>query len=253
VITKEGKGYFRNMKNPLLIIALIFLSTAANAQLWKLRRVELSGGIGTTQFFGDIGGYPNNKNILGLRDFTFRQTRFNLNANVRYRVTRDISVRFSIAGGLFHSTDERGSNIRRGFRENTLFFEPTLSGEYYFIKNKEENSFIFLSGNNTFLKSVIKSLDFYAFAGAGGLMYRVEPNSVLTPLTSATKGFTGVVPLGIGASIIYSANLNFGIEFGGRFTFSDNIDGFTSSKSNANDVYHLLNFTITYKIKKPQK
>jgi hypothetical protein len=237
------------MKNLLFILTLVFLSPAADAQLWKLRRIEVSGGIGTTQFFGDIGGYSNTKNILGLKDFTFLHTRFNVNANVRYRITSDMSVRVNFAGGLFHSTDEKGSNIRRGFKENTLFFEPSVIGEYYFIKNKAENNFTFLKGKNTLFKSVIKSLDFYAFAGAGGLLYNVKPNAVLSPLASATGGFTMVVPVGIGVTVIYSANTDFGIEFGGRFSFSDNIDGYTSAKSQANDIYHLLNFTITHKIK----
>jgi hypothetical protein len=39
----------------------------------------------------------------------------------------------------------------------------------------------------------------------------------------------------------------------GRFTYSDNIDDYASPKSTANDVYHILNFTITYKINSRQK
>jgi hypothetical protein len=45
----------------IFIITTCFLSPAVNAQLWKLRRFEVSWGTGTTQFFGDIGGYSNKK------------------------------------------------------------------------------------------------------------------------------------------------------------------------------------------------
>ena len=184
------------MKKLLIIImAFYLLSPVTYAQLWKLRRYEISGGIGTTQFFGDIGGYSVDKNVLGLRDFTFKQTRFDLNTNVRYRITEDVSVRVNLMSGLFHSTDARGSNVNRGFESTTLFFEPSLIGEYYFIKNKEENSFVFLKDNETIVRSIFKSLDFYAFAGFGGLAYKVKPN----------------------------------------------------------DIYHALNFTLTYKIKKREK
>jgi hypothetical protein len=69
------------------------------------------------------------------------------------------------------------------------------SFRYYFIKNKEENSFVFLKDNETIVRSIFKSLDFYAFAGFGGLAYKVKPN----------------------------------------------------------DIYHALNFTLTYKIKKREK
>lgn len=237
------------MKKLLIIItSLIFLSPVTNAQLWKLRRYEFSAGIGTTQFYGDIGGYSPDKNILGLKDFTFNHTRFNINTSLRYRVAEVFSARVNMVFGIFHSTDARGANITRGFESSTLFIEPSVIGEYYFIKNKRENSFIFLKGSNKLLKSVFESLDFYAFAGFGGLAYRVNPTSILTPHLTKSGGFTGVVPLGAGVSMIYNSKINFGIEFGGRYTFSDNIDGFTSALSKSNDVYHVVNFTFTYKI-----
>jgi hypothetical protein len=236
------------MKRVLIIIlAYNLLSFSANAQLWKLRRIELSGGLGTTQFFGDIGGYPNSKNILGFKDFTLRHTRFNANASVRYRIGETVSARLGLMYGIFHSTDARGSNIRRGYEERTMFFEPSLIGEYYFIKNKGENSFVFLKGNNSLLKSLFQSLDFYFFAGVGGLTYNVKPNALLSATQLKTRGFTEVIPLGIGTSMIFSSKINFGIELGGRFTFDDYLDGYTD-ESLKNDVYHILNFSLTYKI-----
>jgi hypothetical protein len=240
-----------SMKKLLIITtAFIILSQASNGQLWKLRRYEISGGIGTTQFYSDIGGYPTEKNVLGLRDFTFKQTRFNLNGCVRYRFTEDFAAKVSLVFGTLHATDASGEYISRGFEANTIFVEPSLIAEYYFIKNKEENSFVFLAKNETFIKSVFSSLDFYCFTGIGGLGYKVSPNSVLAPHVTKTSGITEVVPLGVGVSLIYSGDFNFGVELGGRFTFSDYLDGYTSAQSKANDIYHLLNFTITYKINK---
>ncbi len=232
----------------IIIVAFYLLSLSANAQLWKLRRYEISGGIGTTQFFGDIGGYPSSKNILGLKDFTFRHTRVNFNASIRYRIAESVSARINMMFGIMHSTDSRGSNIPRGFEENTVFFEPSLIGEYYFIKNKGENSFVFLKGNNAILKSLFQSLDFYVFAGVGGLSYSVSPNRLLEAQQMKTSGFAGVIPLGVGVSVIYSSKINIGVELGGRFTSTDYLDGYTSSESLKNDVYHTLNFTFTYKI-----
>jgi hypothetical protein len=245
---------FTVMKKSLIILSVLrCLCPAADAQLWKLHKLEISGGIGSTQFFGDIGGYSNSKNILGIRDFTFLQTRFDINGNIRYRITEDISVRFNLVSGLFRATDARGSNESRGFESSTIFLEPAIIGEYYFIKNKEENSFVFMNDNETLLKSFFKALDFYAFAGFGGLVYKVTPNNILAPHVTNSSGFTEVVPLGIGVSMIYNSKINFGVELGGRFTYSDGIDGYASLKSTANDVYHMLNFTVTYKIKSRMK
>ncbi len=50
-------------------------------------------------------------------------------------------------------------------------------------------------------------------------------------------------------TLVYSPNFNFGLELGGRYAFTDYLDGYTSQFSKANDVYYFLNFTITYKLK----
>jgi len=97
---------------------------------------------------------------------------------------------------------------------------------------------------------IMKSLDFYAFAGIGGALFNVDPNEALLARDMPVSGFTPVIPGGVGATLIYNPNLNFGIELGGRYAFSDYIDGYSSPQfSKANDVYYFLNFTIAYKLK----
>jgi hypothetical protein len=233
----------------MLIVGLLFFSSIANAQLWKLRRYEVTAGIGTTQFFGDIGGFSRGENLLGIKDFTFRHTRMNLSTAIKYRIVDDVSVRLNLAFGYFHSTDVRGSNEDRGFESRTLFFEPSLLGEYYFIKNKGENSFLLMKGKGNGIQSFFSMLDFYAFAGLGGLSYKVKPNQLMAPSATKTSGFSAVIPAGVGVNMIYSSYFNFGLELGGRYSFSDIIDGYTSIYSKSNDVYYFLNFTFTYKIK----
>jgi hypothetical protein len=124
--------------------------------------------------------------------------------------------------------------------------------EYYFVKNKYENSYLFLRGKS--LWSLLSSLDIYAFAGVGGAAYSVNANDLLTLQAQKSSGFTGVIPGGIGATLVYTPNLNFGVELGGRYTLTDYIDGYHSEQfSKANDVYYLLNFTVTYKLKTSAK
>ena len=232
----------------LVFLTIIFLSESAEAQLWKVRRIEATASLGTTQFYGDIGGYSPGKNLLGLKDFSFRQTRFNITTAVKYRILEDVSVRLNFAFGSFHSTDVKGSNEARGFESVTSFFEPSILGEYYVIKNKGENSFLQLKGTRQGLQALFPAIDVYVFTGVGGLSYKVKPNDKLAPFVANTSGFTPVIPLGIGANMFYNSNYNFGVELSGRFTFSDNIDGYTSIHSKSNDLYHFLNFTFTYKI-----
>ena len=105
------------MKRFILVILFIcILVPFTKAQIWELKRFELVAGLGPSQFFGDIGGFSRNKNIIGLRDLNITQTRFDANVNLRYRFNQNISARFSLTYGLFHASDLRGSNEERGFK-----------------------------------------------------------------------------------------------------------------------------------------
>ena len=84
---------------------------------------------------------------------------------------------------------------------------------------------------------IMKSLDFYAFTGIGGLSYSIEPNEKLSEHGLDTKGFTAVVPLGLGGNISAYPNVKFGLELGFRYAFTDNIDG--KLNPNTATVYEL--------------
>jgi len=238
------------MRRSILVILILFFAVPfSHGQLWKMRRWEAVGGVGPSFFFGDIGGFSRTKNILGIRDLTYLQTRFDINGNLKYRITRDINARVSLTYALLRANDERGSNVERGYDATTSIFEPAVIAEYYFIKNMAENSYLFVKGKGPFVFELIKSLDFYAFAGVGGVSYSVKGNDKLTEHGMETGGFSAVIPGGLGATLIYSPDINFGVEVGGRYTFTDFLDGYTSQYSKANDVYYFLNFTVTYKLK----
>ncbi|MBG0858800.1 MAG: hypothetical protein IQL11_04795 [Bacteroidales bacterium] len=240
------------MKRSITIILAILLAVPfSHGQLWKMRRWEIEAGVGPSLFFGDIGGFSRDKNLLGLRDLSYLQTRFDINASMRYRFARQFNARLNFSGGLLHATDQRGSNEGRELEALTTFFEGDLIAEYYFIKNKAERSYLFLRGRaRRPLVTLLTSLDFYAFTGIGGIFYSVKPNERLETFGYETGGFTAVIPGGIGTTLIYNPNLNFGIELGGRYTFTDFLDGYTHPQfSEANDVYYFLNFIVTYKLK----
>jgi len=218
-----------------------------------MKRYEATGGLGPTFLFGDIGGFSPKENILGIRDLNFLQTRYNLNLSLKYRITQDINIRVRVSYGMLHASDTRGSNEDRGFDAAISIIEPVVVGEYYFIKNKAESSWLFNKGKDRGIFGFFKSLDFYAFTGIGGLSYSVKPNDKLEAIEVTkgikTGGFTAVIPVGIGSSLIFSPNINFGVEFAGRYSFTDYLDGYTSQYSSSNDVYYFLNFYVTYKLK----
>jgi len=237
----------------LLFILIIFILAAdlAQAQLWKKRPWEVEFGLGPSFFFPDVGGYTIGKNLLGFRDLSFRQMRFDATGSVRYRLSRTVNLRFSLTYAMLHSTDSRGSNEGRHLEATTELVEPAILGEYYFVKNKYESSWLFQQGRN--LWSLFSALDFYAFGGAGLVDYSVQGNQALRDKGLRSSGDALAIPFGIGATLIYNPNINFGLELGGRYTFTDYLDGYTSQYSKANDVYYFLNFTFTYKLKSSSK
>ncbi len=228
-------------------IIICFTAQLADAQLWKLRRWETEFGLGPSFFSPNIGGFSIGDNLLGLRDISYRQTRFDVNGSLRYRLSRTVNIRFSLTYAMLHASDSRGSNEGRGFESTTSLIEPSLLGEYYFVKNKYESSYLFMKGRDLWL--LFSSLDFYAFAGVGVIDYSIKENAALKNQGQPENGFTTVIPFGVGATLIYNPNINFGIELGRRYVFTDYLDGYSSKYSKANDVYYFLNFTVTYKFK----
>ena len=234
----------RSLLDFLILIAAVQISYA---QLWKLRRWELEAGIGPSFSFPDVGGFSQSKNLLGFRDISYRQTLFNTNGSLRYRFSRTVNGRLSLSFAMLHSTDDRGSNERRSLESTTTLFEPALVAEYYFVKNRYESSYLFIKGKGFW--TLLSSLDFYVFGGAGAVRYWVKGNEALEARGLQSEGFAAVVPVGLGATLIYTPDINFGLELGGRYAFTDYLDGYTSKWSKANDVYYFLNFTFTYKLK----
>jgi hypothetical protein len=248
------------MKRSLLAVVIFcFAVQLSDAQLWKLRRWEAELGVGPSFSFPDIGGYTQGNNFLGFKDLSYRQTRFDINASLRYRLSRTLNARLSLTYAMLHATDLRGSNEGRGYESITHLFEPAVMVEYYFVKNKYESSYLFLKGKSFW--AMLSSLDFYAFTGIGAASFSVSLNDALIergitePGSTADHGFTLVVPGGIGATLIFNPNLNFGIEFGGRWANTDYLDGFNPDivPNKARDKYYFLNFSVIYKLKTSAK
>jgi hypothetical protein len=248
------------MKRPLLVLLflpfLYAIGLQADAQRWNARRLEASAGLGTSFFFGDVGGFSQGENALGLKDLTWLQTRASGNLSLRFRLIEEANIRLSLSGANLRATDRRGDNINRGYNARTIIFEPALLGEFYFIKNSAENSYLFSRGRGSAMRNFLSSLDFYTFTGFGMAICNVQADESFydKPEFSRTGSIIApVIPVGLGATMIYSPDFNFGLELGGRYSFSDYIDGYSNPQfSKARDVYYFLNFTFTYKMSTAQ-
>jgi hypothetical protein len=201
-----------------------------------------------SQFFGDVGGYTPGENALGLKDIIIDQTSYNINGQLKYRIAERVAAKVSLTYGSLHASDAKGSNEGRELEAVTSIFEPALMAEYYFKKSQNMNSYLYQRGRRSRFRNFFSTMDIYAFTGFGGVKFNVTPNEALLERGLPTSGFAAIVPAGVGVSVSMTRDYNLGIELGGRYAFSDYLDGYTSQYSKSNDVYYFLNFTFTYKI-----
>jgi hypothetical protein len=239
------------MKRTFVVIILFYfiLQVSESQEIWKQQRLETVAGFGMTQFFGDIGGFSKGENIIGIKDFSFLQTRYNISAGAKYRILRDLNIRFNLAYGKLFATDKRGSNEARNFEAKTTIFEPSIMAEYYFIKSGLGDSYLFNQGRSSRPGNLLSALEFYVFTGVGGLSYNSKGNPPLVAKGLKNSGFAAVIPVGVGVNLLFKPQYNLGVELGGRYALSDYLDGYKSQYSSSNDVYYFLNVTFTYKIK----
>jgi len=233
----------------ILLVTLIFLPDS-DAQLWKYKRFQGSGYLGTSQFFGDVGGFSIGENTVGLKDVTLKQTRFTVGASVKYWVVEDATVRGGVTYTMVHGTDVRGSNTNRGFINTTSVFEPTIGGEYYFVRNKARNSYLFLQSGRLSSTSLLKLIDVYATVNFGAAIFNVTPNEVLEPRMGKDSGVAFSLPVGVGANLVLSSKISIGTEMLLHSTFTDYLDGYTSQYSARNDMFYtwVLSFNYSFKL-----
>lgn len=236
------------------ILTIFFLAFICNGgfsqELWKLRRIELTGGFGTTHFMGDVGGFTEGINYLGFRDISFHNTGWNVSLSMEYRITANLSARVDFHGGYLSADDIKGSNTDRGFTAQMPFFEAAVIGEIALLKNKMEDHYLHIRGKRTPLYPESHYYDVYILAGFGGLSYTVKPNELLESSTQRTalSGLAPVIPVGVGVARSLPRHARIGLELGRRFTFTDALDGY-SARGSRLDVYYFLDLNYTWRIK----
>lgn len=233
----------------LTLLALFLFSGPGDAQVWKMTRYEAIAGLGGTFYMGDIGSITPDDNLLGLKDVRFRFTRPVIHLGARYKLYERISVKLNINFGWLYGIDDYGSNEGRGIEFSTFLFEPTVQGEYSFIKDRSSNNYLMMKSKG--MLSFASAVSFYGFAGFGPVIF--SPKVIVPDPSGRTEEeFSNVAmafPLGIGVKYGLTPKLKIGFEFGGRFTTTDHLDSFTSQQSRANDVYYFGTFQLVYALK----
>lgn len=237
-------------KSWLCIILLLSIAVfESNSQSWRKSPYEAILGFGSSNFFGDIGGTDAENNLMGLKDIRLRSTRPSIHAGFRYFLPENFAVRGNISVAMLGDTDKGSKNESREFTFITLLGETSVFGEYFIARD------ISIGGPRTNRRGLLRNyatFSAYAFAGVGSVLYFVNPNDKLKQvqeIRGIEHGYvTMVLPVGVGVKMGIANNFDIGLEIGGRYSFSDHLEGYTSQFSKANDIYYLTHINVIYRI-----
>jgi hypothetical protein len=206
---------------------------------WSLHKKEIYGGIGLTQFLGDVGGTPNEGRQKTLIDLDWPATRMGGHIGYRYRFHQMMATKTHLNVGMVYGNDNLTTNIYRMNRN--LHFKSIiveLSQHFEFVIWADEQvgrryRVPGLSGARN------KSEMIYMFVGIGVFYYnpKAQYNGdwvALRPLGTEGQNFPDgakpygpfsvSIPMGFGGKMAIGRVWKLGIEFTYHKTFTDYID-----------------------------
>jgi len=243
-----------HLKYILTSILFLCILEPAMGQRWKLRRIEIGGGLGMTQIFGDIGGTIDRNSWYGLKDIKIDETRMAFPLFIRYRLDPIYAVRFNSVLGFGNGTDEDSRNDR-GRSYKTMLLEFSLQGEYYFLAEERRYKSAAMFNRRGMLNNYM-SFGAYGFAGIGGVYSRAN---VIVPDPAPydkvkNNNIGAVIPFGIGLKYIIDDRWLINSELGYRISFTDYIEGYKQTQDSKHyDVYYFLNVSVGYHLKTTRK
>ncbi len=225
------------------VVAQGFLGSNA----WRNNRVELTGGLGASNFLGDLGGRDRVASKFYL-DLELVKTRYVAHLTYLYYLQRTIAIRpsfyFARVTGDDALTQEYFRHHRNlNFKSN--LYEFSVTGEYQFLKEKQGNRYGIKSPTGKKLGLKGKGLGMYLTAGVGVVFFnpkRIGGGGSLRKMGTEGQGLPGggrkykpatvVIPFGFGVRKSLGPNSGLKFEFSHRFTFSDYIDDVSTNYYN---------------------
>jgi opacity protein-like surface antigen len=247
--------YFNKFRfNKLQLIFVIICMTSVSGylgQTWKFLRHELTGGVGSTSFLGELGGANRigSTGIMGFRDFEFKATRPAITAGYRYFIQPNMAVKGGLTFGILSGNDaltqerfrqNRNLHFRSPLIELGAQFEYYPFGEYFGHLYRTKG----VAGQKV---SVISP---YVFAGIGGFWFnpkaKYDGNWVaLRPLMTENVAYKRIalsIPIGIGVKYALNKQMSIGAELTLRYTTSDYIDDVSTVYADKSDADAMTQF-----------
>ena len=221
---------------------------------------EIGVTVGPSNFLGDLGGHLG-KGQTFLKDNNFNLTKLSFGAHFSYYPKDWIGVRVAVNIGKLEGDDKiikgkgglEEARYNRGLDFQSKFFEAIVVGEFFPTVFFEEDP-----------SDLYHKLRPYGVAGIG--MFHFNPKGInpytgelveLRPLRLEGQGFAEYpdrkqfslwqpnIPLGVGVKYWLNDNLSLGVEVIYRKTFTDYIDGVSTTYVDKNSFSNNPNLLST--------
>jgi hypothetical protein len=160
-----------------------------------------------------------------------------------------MAVKANFIFGFLKGDDAGSKNNERNLAFTSKIFEPSAQFEFSIISEEQKYRTNAMFNKRGMINNY-SHFNIYAFAGVGAVFGWPKPLKDLVdryePKTEVGLAF----PIGLGLKYVLSSDLSIGVEFGGRLTTEDFLDGYSHPKySHANDVYYFAVFNAIYRVK----
>jgi len=229
----------------VLLGLLTFTSVMVNAQYnihWRKIRHEVSFGLGSTNFLGELGG-SNTSGSQFVKDFNFNASRWLIQGGYSYKLAEQWAVRGNVMFGRLYGSDTFTEEFHRNSR-NLTFRAPVVDvaatidfsilkeryGHRYDlrrIKGKRNlpNLYIYTGIAGTWFNPKAQYND---PVNGDGEWYELQPLGTegqgVIPTREKYSRICVTIPAGFGLNYMIDRNFGIGFEYGVRFTFSDYVD-----------------------------
>jgi len=224
--------------------------------------LEIIGGIGASNFLGDVGGADQIGSHYSIKDLNIVSTRTSAQLAVRFKFME----RWAVKGGFYYQAVSGADSLSKEiYRHNrNLSFKSNifeLSGqvEFYFTKVEQPAKRYKIKGAKGYRSWA--NIQGYLFMGVGGFFFNPKAQYdgkwvALQPLGTEGEGLPGAppkysrvsvcIPIGFGFKQPINKKMYVGVEFGFRKTYTDYIDDVSGTYYNNSAILAARGATAAY-------
>ncbi len=245
----------RASKYIAFFISLIFIGDSYgqfyNRGVWKKHRVEYSGGLGASNFLGDLGGLDRIGSDF-IWDLEPTKTNFAAEFNRLFYLSPKIGLRTSLTYAKVSADDKltnEPSRNNRNLNFQSHLWEASAILEFQIKKERRGNVYNLRSSAGRRLGIKSAGFGIYWVAGIGGFYFNPKSRDENGRMTALKRlhtegqgltynhpfrgkvegpkqysGFSVALPIGAGVKIPINGDWGMKVEVMYRFTFTDYID-----------------------------